>query len=141
MDEKLKPLIDRFIDLIDHKYKDNILKSADKWERLGHKYYSSLNEAMKNKDYFCVWDALTDLTNTYTYDFYLNGTVDCIESKEGIIFEDLAYQVNAYAKGESTVYITKDDYEWIKNAPSLEECIERDKLSRNIINNVYMGPK
>ena len=140
MKDKFELFLDRFIDLIDQKYKDSILETASYWETKGHKHYGSIKEAKEDHDYYCVWDALTNLTIEYTYDFYQFDEENCTESKEGIIFENLANQIKSYAKGNPKIFITEEDYEWIKNAPSREECIERDKISRNIINNVYMGP-
>ena len=131
MKDKFEIFLDRFIDLIDQKYKDSILETASHWETMGHKHYGSLKEAKEDHDYFCVSDALTDLSVEYIYDFYEYDE----ETKEAIIFVKLAHQIISYKKGNPEIFITEEDYEWIKNAPSRDECIERDKKRRGIIDN------
>ena len=67
MEKRFDPLIIRFIDLIDQKYKENILHSVDIFNKLGKRSYNSLREAIEDDDVEFVSHALNDLSTT---DFY-----------------------------------------------------------------------
>ena len=139
MENKFDPLMVRFIDLIDQKYKEDIFETADTYKKRGLKSYNSLKEAFEEDDLDFVSQSLIDLSISFLYPYYCYNELDYMDSKEGLIFERINYQLwENYESNNPKTFITEEDYEWIKNAPSREECIERDKISRNIINNVYM---
>ena len=142
MNNKIDSFTSQFIELIDKKYKDFILKRPNNWTIFNPEEtykYKSLKNALDHNDTDFIIDVLLDLEHEYSYDFEQCGLQNNTETKEGRIFENLADQIVEYTDDNPDIFITKDEYEWIKNAPSREECIERDKLSRNIINNIYMG--
>lgn len=133
INSQTKSEILRFLLLIEQNYLEIVAREFSLAESMDHPIYNSLEEALEKEDWGLIKNVISTLIASYTFNYYEYDLPNCSQTIEGKIFDELLTLI--CFRDDTSLCLGDEKYETLKNAPSIEESIERTKKELEIVNN------